>query len=486
MFLLTKSLRGLLLTVLVSLVSISGAHAQADSWAVAQRDEAGILKVVGATQKFADQVPGGEGAAAVILYKEHNFRVQEDGNQHCINMIFLVQDPAAVEYLTAPWIEEMKKNSERASFRVRGDEVQRYDEGKSEFLPAVDDQHLARVRFEYEDLQKGDVLGWSVVLETSGPLFARRIAAADRFPVVYSSCRIFNDGQNDFELSALGVDEADAKAKTTGLVNDRPEKWSLNLKMLAAVEDLPLDSPFPLGTPVFNIAMIERYLEIEGFYTGWVPTTGMVNTAAFLSAGRERMIKDGGGVDVHASALTTGLTEPEEKEQAVFDFVRDSIALIDEDGYNLGDLRPAKEILKSKQGTELEKVSLMIAMLDAVGVTAELGAARPESWGPLSDLEEVNLTSFYTQVVRCGKDLGRIYVPQCADCEAGAVPPAWGAAEVISPKPGLTADLQAYNEEIRTKAYADAGRMDMREIQMEAEAHGEKEGWYRVDTVAVQ
>ena len=57
------------------------ALAQADSWAVAQRDEAGILKVVKATQKFVYQVPGGADAGAVILYKETNFRAVEKMRQ---------------------------------------------------------------------------------------------------------------------------------------------------------------------------------------------------------------------------------------------------------------------------------------------------------------------------------------------------------------------------------------------------------------------
>lgn len=483
MFVLTKSLRGLFLAALTLLVFAPAAWAQGDSWAVAQRDEAGILKVVQATQKFVDQVPDNDKYAAVILYKENNFRALEEGHEHCINMIFQVQDPAGVEYLLAPWLNGVDDGSERASFLVRGDDVKRFDEGKSELLPASDDQHRDRVRFEFGDLEKGDVVGWSVVITNEGPLFMRRIAALDRFPVIYSSCRIFNDGQANFSVEAHGVEEGAFKLKTSGLVNDRPEKWSANLKMLPASPELPVSGPYPLDTPVFNIAMVESYVDFEGFYTGWVPISGRVSTAGILAAGREEMLEEGGGVDVHASALTTGLATDEEKERAIFEFVRDSIMLLEGDEYDSSARRPAKEILKSKQATDSEKVFLMMAMLDAVGVIAEMGVVRPESWGPLSEVSEVKLISFYTQVVRCGGDLGRVYVPQCGECEPGGVPGDWGKAEVFSPKPGLSGELQAYNEKIRTDAFAESGRLDMRQIQLDAEAHGEKEGWYSIEVV---
>ncbi len=481
MFRFNQLIRVLLLGAFVLLVLAPAAFAQGSSWAVAQRDDEGIRKLVDRTLPHTDGVPGAGDAAAIILYKETAFLGEEISHKICRNLIFLVKDAAKIDWLTQPWSTELGEKSERDAFVIRGDDLIRIDRGKAKVITDNDDLTLDRVEFELGELKQGDVVGWSIVVEREGPIFYELVSVSDRFPVVYSSVKVMNDGKSAFLVTGDGIPTDEFKLKTSGLVNDRPERWSVNLRGLPAQADLPSTPPYALDTPVITVAMSERYVERTRGPSGWVAIYGRVQTVQFLARAREGWLKETGGIDIHASAVTTGLDSAEEQERAVYEFVRDSIELVDGDGMDGSAERTVKEILKTKKASSMEKCILMLAMLDAVGVSAEMGVIRPESWGPVSEVEELTFASFYEAVVRCGGDLGRFYAPQCTDCEAGSLPSAWGDGEVFSPKPGVNEDIQAYFEKLGLSAFAESGRVDIRQIQRDAEAQGEKEGWYLIE-----
>jgi hypothetical protein len=310
--------------------------------------------------------------------------------------------------------------------------------------------------------------------------------AADRYPVIYASMRILNDGSSDFVVQSHGIDPDNFTLKTSGLVNDHTKEWSANAKNFAPIPSLPWTGPYPLGTPVFSVTLKARHIDQPNFYTGWVPTNGWVTIAGFLAAGKEKMLENAGGVDISATAVTSGLSDEVAKEKAICEFVRDKIKDVRGEQYERGALRSMKKVLSSKEGTPVEKVALMIAMLDAVGIKSQFALARPEKWGKLDDEAEHGLNSFLTQVVRCGTEKGRYYAPQCSDCAAGTLPADWGKAEMFYPKPGLGKEIKAYNKKIRSEAFAKSGKLNLLKISLEAEKHGQKEGWYLFETYGAE
>jgi hypothetical protein len=119
--------------------------------------------------------------------------------------------------------------------------------------------------------------------------------------------------------------------------------------------------------------------------------------------------------------------------------------------------------------------------MDAAGLPCELGLVRPAAWGPVEE-GRGSLADFLTLVVRAGGDTGRFYAPWCAGCPAGRLSPELAGAQVFSPKPELMEEAQAYNEKVRTKAFAESGSLDIGRLQRQAEEHARKEGWYRIET----
>jgi hypothetical protein len=73
-------------------------------------------------------------------------------------------------------------------------------------------------------------------------------------------------------------------------------------------------------------------------------------------------------------------------------------------------------------------------------------------------------------------------VPQYDDCAAGTIPAEWGNAVMFYPKSGLSQELEAYKKKLGSDAFANAGRLNLLKISLEAEKHGEKEGWYHFET----
>jgi len=479
---------GRILTTATALVLLFASAAQAQSnWAIARRDDAGLKKLIETLAPHVKTVPGADGATAVIMYKQHFFQMEETGYRVCTNLVFDVEDPGKLAMeLTEPYFGPGDDYPERSAFIMRKDEIQRFDEKKIDVTKGDGEFQRDQVKIQWGELKKGDVAGWSIVEMHKGPLMSWVSPAADRYPVIYASVRILNDGNSDFVVKSRGIETDNFILKTNGLVNDRTKEWSANAKNFAPIPSLPWTGPYPMGTPVFSITLKARHIDQPNFYKGWVPTNGWVTIAGFLAAGKEKMLEDAGGVDISASAVTSGLSDEVAKEKAICEFVRDKIKDVSGEQYERGALRSLKKVLSSKEGTPVEKTALMIAMLDAVGIKSEFALARPEKWGKLDDETEHGLNSFLTQVVRCGAKEGRYYAPQCSDCAPGTLPADWGKAVMFYPKPGLAQEIKAYNKKIRSEAFAKSGQLNLLKISVEAEKHGQKEGWYLFETYGAE
>ena len=475
--------RSLFLAILILIAHSSAAVAQS-SWAVAQRPDESLKGLVGKLMPHADKVPGADDAGAVILYKQHFLKSMEKNYEVCTNLVFLVKDPSRVGGdLSAPYLDGDGHYPERNAFILRGDKILRYDEEKSEVVTAVDDIHRDQVLFDLAPLQKGDVVGWSVVQASEGMVPPWMSAAGDRYPVVYSSVRILNDGSSNFALEGYGFPKGDFAATTDGLVNDRPKEWKGRGGDFAPVENLPGTPPYPATVPVFAIATTERHADNPNGYRGWIPLEGWLSVSATLSAAREEILKNTGNLDIQASALTTGLSDDAAKEKAVCEYVRDKIKVLDGDAYDRSGMRTMKEVMSAKEATPFEKAALMLALLDAAGVQAELGVVRPESWGALDGQASKTFIAFDAWVVRCGGQQPRYYAPDVSGLEAGTLPSDWGKAAILSPMPGLLEEFKAYRKKVGSEAFAKAGKVDPRKLTKEAEGHATEKGWYRIEAL---
>jgi len=114
-----------------------------------------------------------------------------------------------------------------------------------------------------------------------------------------------------------------------------------------------------------------------------------------------------------ARAITTGAANEVEKEEAIFEFVKNEVELAKGPEYDRFSTRPAAEVLETMSASGAEKVLLMESLLQTVKSDGRISGVHRMEYGPLST-EVPGYQNFTDFALRCGDDDPRWYVPYVA------------------------------------------------------------------------
>ena len=107
------------LLLMVGLLIVAATARAQSSWTVAQRDDEAIISFVGKLTPYAADAPGAADAAAVILYKQNFFEVEEKSHQECRNLVVMVNDPALFSKRRPLSWKPLTSESEKSNVPVR-------------------------------------------------------------------------------------------------------------------------------------------------------------------------------------------------------------------------------------------------------------------------------------------------------------------------------------------------------------------------------
>jgi hypothetical protein len=180
------------------------------------------------------------------------------------------------------------------------------------------------------------------------------------------------------------------------------------------------------------------------------------------------MNEDTGGLDITLSTITTGKTTNAAKTEAIFTWVRDKITLLEGPEYQHFGQREMKEVIKSKQGTALEKTFLMAVMLAKLELPATIAGVRGPELGKLDALWPTP-AQFSAIVLRTVEEGTKLYwAPQCGDCAPGEVPASWQGADVVTYDFETIKVAEKFQEDLQQAAMRE-GRLDIAGLQTELE-----------------
>jgi hypothetical protein len=155
--------------------------------------------------------------------------------------------------------------------------------------------------------------------------------------------------------------------------------------------------------------------------------------------------------------------------------------------YDPRSMRRPSKVLADMSGTEREKLLLMQALLQQVGVDGQLSGIRTEVWGPL-DKGIPSYQNFQQVALRYGGEEGRYYAPHEESAQAASLPASWGTCITLTPKAGLMNEAFEFNmivqQKIVERANEDINSVSPELIQEKVDEALENKGWYRIETVS--
>ncbi len=471
-----------LLSLALSLVCLVpvGADAQT-TWAVAERSDEQIDGLAQRLLPFVDQVPGGTGAAAVILYAQTLTTFDDPKHKMCTNRMIMVRDFNALpERFTAPIVGDVERVEAVSAFVWRDGKIVKRPE--VEFQEGPEDIGLDRAKIDWGVVEEGDVIGYSSITAREGPYMAVVERAADLFPIVYMA--VSSDGAEEFAYQAHwhGIEAEELQIKEEDSRDGRPMTVKINARALAPYEDPPVRWPFPERYPHVVLLLEELYVDPDdsGFVrAGWLDMTGWNNFAAQTAAGVDALAEDTDGLDITLSAITTGKKTEHEKAVAITTWVRDNVELLEgptisDDGVR-EDLR---DVVRERQGTETEKIMLAAVMMEQADVPVTVAQFRDPAIGSLDEDWEhpVQITDAVLRVDADGET--RYYAPQCGDCEPGTIPEGWTGVDALVYDYGLAKKAQDFQEKIQGEAAAE-GAINLAALRERVAG----EDWTRFETL---
>ncbi len=466
-------------------VSLSVPAAAQQSWAVAQRDGAAIASFVGKLMPYVDGLADVDKKGGAVLYRQHFYDLDEKNSKRCQNFMVLVKDPAKMPAaMSAPRFSSGWDLVESAAFVMRGNDVTKLDLTSIVHTEGLDGIGRDQVVFSIGDLKKGDVVGWSLVLEREGPVPGMFVPCTDVFPSVITNLKIRTDHRFAYDIRSTGMKVREMDHKESEAENGRPGLLQATVRAMPAVESMPADGRYGDSFPHVEAYLHEMYIESEHgpALPGWVPILGWNQTAAQLHGIVKKFTEDAPNMDITLGAITTGAQTAQERERAVFENVRDKYELLKGDDIQDSGFREITDVIKAKNATAAEKAMLMAVMLKKLEIPVSLAVARSSDLGPVNRKVESWL-QFDTLVVRCpgdGDNPVRYYAPACATCEPGTLPP--GIGDTLFTTVDDVGDLiEAFGKKIQQRAIND-GTISLGGVSRERE----EQSWYKFDDLASQ
>ena len=458
------------LTALIILPTVASAQKQI-SWAVADRPDEKIEALVSRLEKYLDPLPGVEDAAGAILYHQIIVAPEEGESRLCENLVMTVRDPEGMpEELLQPRQFNADEIELVHAFVRRDGTYRRLTEAELVHVPGMEEIGRGHFEFAWGELKAGDVIGWSVVTTRESPHGYVPIRLAERIPIVIATLTSQSNGKYAYELRTNGVSLKDVSQKKNDLTDGRAMLVKASVNQREAIESVPDARPWSVDYPHMALYMKEVKVESTNQFMlpGWAKTGGWNQTLLTLGAMIDKMAEDTGGLDITLSTITTGKTTNAAKTEAVCNWVRDKITLLDGPEYQDFGRREMDKVIKSKQGTAFEKTLLMAVMLAKLEVPATIAGVRSPELGDLDRLWPTP-AQFSAIVLRTvDEGAARYWAPQCGDCASGEVPDSWQGADVVTYDYETIEVAEKFQEDLQQAAMRE-GRLDIAGLQTELE-----------------
>lgn len=477
----SRTRRSLLVLLVCAAVALPrGAAAQAD-WAVAERTDEQIAGLTSKLLPFVDKVEGGSDADGVILYSQRMVRVDGDLHKAVTNRVYLVRDlegfPAR---MLSPRVGSRDQVTEASAFVLRGDEIVArpevtFEDGREEI-------GIDRLVIDWSVVEKGDVIGWSMVQEREAPFSVIMVRMADVFPSVYLAASVEGGDEFAYEPRWRGMSASDMQIKEPDAKDGRTMTVKINARVRAADPDTPDEAPYPDDYAHAMLVLDEVYVEPEnqGFLQpGWLDLGGWNQFAVQRGAGIAALAEETDGLDITLSAITTGKTTAHDKAAAITAWVKDRITRVEGDLISDGAVRESlADVVQVKEGTEAEKLILAAVMMSKAEVPVTMASFRDPTYGEIDESWESGLQFTDTLLRVVDGDDVRYYAPHRADAEVGVVPSTWVGAKALVYDPGAIEEAEAFQEKLQQRAIA-SGAIDLGRLQREVAA----QDWTRWETL---
>lgn len=469
-------------TLLVLLFLASGvteALAQA-SWAVAERDDEQILKLVDNLKGFTETLPGGAEAPAIVLFRQITFDAQEKTSKACVNMVVEVRDPANVPAdLLAPYVWwSSGPVTTSTSFLLRDGKIERKGAGVlTNGRPTIGIHHVA---YDFGDLQKGDVFGWSIISEQEGPPVEISVPMAERVPMVISNVTTRGNDKYAYRARWYGIQNSEVDLKEQEVKDRRPMGLRVSANQRAAVPTRSAEPPFRADEPHVVVSLEEVYVSamMEGMKPGWVSASGWNQLASSLALVVDDQAGKFKAADIALGAVTTGKTTVHEKAAAICDFVREKFTLLEGPEFDDGARRDLAEVFKANEGTRSELIFLTAVLMKKAQVPVVITPLREPAYGAM-DEQWGHVAQITDAALRVQSDDQVVYyAPQCKECAAGTLPESWTGARAVVSAANLAEIARAENDAMRKRAMAE-GNFDPAGMQAEIA----KKNWTRFETL---
>lgn len=468
------------LSVLLLLAAFAREASAQASWAVAERDDEQILKLVDNLKGYTGTLPGGAEAPAIVLFRQITVDAQDKTSKACVNMVVEVRDPANVPAdLLAPyvwWTNGPVTTS--TSFLLRDGKIERKGAGAlTNGRPTIG---IHQVTYDFGELGKGDVFGWSIISEQEGPLVEISVPMAERVPMVISNVTTRGNDKFVYRARWHGLENSEVDQKEQEVKDSRPMGLRVSANQRPAVAERSARPPFLESEPHVVVSLEEVFVSqtMEGIKPGWVKASGWNQLASSLALVVDDQAGKFKAADIALGAVTTGKNTVHEKAAAICDFVREKFTLLEGPEFDDGARRDLAEVFKANEGTRSELIFLTAVLMKKAQVPVVITPLREpaygamdEQWGHVAQITDAALrVQSEDQVV--------YYAPQCKECAAGTLPEEWTGARALVYGANLAETARAENEAMRQRAMAE-GTFDPAGMQ----ATIEKKSWTRFETL---
>jgi hypothetical protein len=436
-------------------------------WSLALRSDADITK---ALTGLSTEAPGAEDAPAVQMLREVGWEILPGSRLLYRNLVLQVRDPDAIADIASSFYLDARGSVESAqAFTIRDGALSRPDvrieRGDGEVK-------RTRLAIDLAGLAPGDLVGFSSITRFDNVLYFDTIPMSAPMPVAEFSLRIRCEQSHMYAVHAVG--DAELDVQVVDRIDARPVEWHATARGL---ETVPSVKGGGLYDPGMSLALVAESAEFVPAANAWITTLAWQRVALFLAGLRESGLASMVGARDQAPTIVAGASTDADREAAVFSFVRDELDLLLGAAYEPLGYRKGEVVLESGQANPMEKVLLMITLLDALGIDGEIGVVRTQRWGPLGE-QLKSFVQFHDLAVVCGKDQKRYYVPYVAGAEAGVLPAQWGPSWVLAPAPGLMEKVSQASSQVMSTPNVDVHAAFLQVREQAAEL-----GWYSLEQV---
>ncbi len=397
----------------------------------AKRDDAQIKKLVGQLEKKMEKKAGLDKEPAVVLRRCLDFDSEQKSHLAIHNFVLLINDPEFELIRTRTLCYSAEAEIEYMGGWIwRDGKVIRLDES-SWRIDKTGGQSPQDVVFTFPELEKGDIVCYSVESTEDHPYTGSYLRLGGDLPVMLCNTRVKTGGH--FSLEFMGHNLV--RKKYAKKVYEEKDHYPIDVKF--TVVDIPADKKgddaplFYEYQPYLMIYPKAQYNEMAG---AWMETASWNMVAVYASGYRTRLQEKTAVVKARARELTADLTTDAEKADALYNFIQDDIKLVCFfDDYHSSKL---EDILVRREATRFGKSALMYTMCLSLDLSVDVLLSRDRQLGSI-DRTACTMNQFTDYIIVLEGDPVRYYVPTTKPCPPGELPAGLRGLNALSTQPDL-------------------------------------------------